>query len=153
MKVTKNHYVSFALGGFFFCLDQYFKYLAHTFPSIRAYLLDPWLGWEYLANPGIAFSVPFPNALLIIGTPLILIGLLAYMGQKKDRTLSHIYGTLLIFFGAISNLIDRIVYGITIDYIRILTTVMNLADIMIIIGTFLLLFGGSSTKKEEILTT
>jgi len=124
--------------------------MAHGHPSMTAYLIKPWLGWEYFANPGIAFSVPFPNAALIIGTPLILIGLLVYMGKKTRPTLYQILGTSLIFFGAVSNLIDRILFGITIDYFRVLTAVLNIADIMIVVGTLCILMGISSQPTPDI---
>src|SRR3989339_869476 len=147
MPLRKSYLLPLVTSGFFFCLDQILKYMAHSTATTPHYLIDPWLGWEYLANPGIAFSVPFPNAALIIGTPIILIGLLVYLGRKKHRTPSHLYGASLIFFGAVSNLIDRVLFSITIDYVRILTTVLNIADIMIVMGT-LLIIKGSATQTD-----
>ena len=41
---------------------------------------------------------------------------------------------MLVFTGALSNLIDRMVYGYTVDYFLILTGVINLADVMIVAG-------------------
>ena len=110
------------------------------------YLIRPWLGWEYFGNPGIAFSIPFPNILLIIGTPVVLLLLLSYVGKKATIVTDQVFfGASLIFFGAISNLIDRILFALTIDYIRIVTSVINIADCMIVIGTILLLV--RSTKN------
>ena len=43
---------------------------------------------------------------------------------------------ILIISGALSNFIDRILFGATIDYIRIFTGVINLADVMIVVGLF-----------------
>ena len=40
----------------------------------------------------------------------------------------------LIFFGALSNLIDRVMYSHTVDYFLILTAVINIADVMIAMG-------------------
>lgn len=54
-------------------------------------------------------------------------------------------GTLLAA-GAVSNLMDRVASGATVDYIRILTGVFNLADFYIVIGA-LLLFVNIRTVK------
>ncbi|EKD68045.1 MAG: hypothetical protein ACD_48C00098G0002 [uncultured bacterium] len=150
MPLRKSYLLPLLTGGFFFVLDQILKYISHTQQKEVWYLIKPWIGWEYFANPGIAFSIPFPNAVLIIGTPLILIALLTYIGGKKQRSPYHIYGSSLIFFGAISNLIDRVLFAITIDYIRILTTVLNIADIMIIVGTLCLIIGSSQQTLPDI---
>ncbi|MFA6486122.1 MAG: signal peptidase II [Candidatus Magasanikbacteria bacterium] len=48
----------------------------------------------------------------------------------------------LIFFGALSNLIDRVCFGYTVDYFFILTGYINLADVMIVVG-FILFFAHS----------
>ena len=44
-----------------------------------------------------------------------------------------------VLAGALSNLIDRIVYGHTVDYVLIFTGVINLADVMIV-GGFVVYF-------------
>lgn len=137
--VKKNHLLPLSIGGFLFVIDQGAKFLAYHYQSVQWYLVHPWLGWEYFANPGIAFSVPFPTPVLIIGTPLLLIGLLVYLSKKRPLTRRHFLGASLIFFGGLSNLVDRALLGITIDYIRIITAVINIADCMIVVGTLWLI--------------
>lgn len=127
------------IGGSFFLVDQYLKFVARTNQSLDWYIVEPWLGWEYYANPGIAFSIPVPNALLILVTPLILIGLLVFW-EKKKRPARLTMALLLIVAGAISNLIDRILFDATIDYLRLGTSVINLADVAILWGAVLVLF-------------
>jgi len=150
MSFRKSYVLPLLLSGFFFCLDQGLKYIAHSQQAFSWYIVKPWLGWEYFANPGIAFSVPFPNAALVIGTPLVLVGLLVYMGRHKSPSTLQVYGAMLIFLGAISNLIDRMLFQITIDYIRVITSVMNIADIMIIVGTLFIIFGNRSQKALDL---
>jgi len=146
MVFRKSYVLPLLLSGFFFALDQILKYVAHTGSTPPLYLIRPWLGWEYFGNLGIAFSIPFPNILLIIGTPVVLLLLLSYVGKKATIVTDQVFfGASLIFFGAISNLIDRILFALTIDYIRIVTSVINIADCMIVIGTILLLV--RSTKN------
>jgi lipoprotein signal peptidase len=46
-------------------------------------------------------------------------------------------GIGLIVAGAISNFVDRVLWGATIDYLRVLTGVINLADCVIVVGVVL----------------
>jgi signal peptidase II len=144
--MKQNHLrLYFLLSGFLFVLDQIFKYLAYQNQTFKIYLIKPWLGWEYFPNPGIAFGLPIPQPIILIITPLILVALIIWWKKNKKKT-NHFYlGVFLIFAGAISNFIDRVVFSITIDYFRVLTSVMNLADITIVIGAIFLL---SKSKKS-----
>lgn len=53
--------------------------------------------------------------------------------------LSSVASYLFILDGTLSNLIDRILYHHTIDYWRVFTAVINLADILIVVGFILLI--------------
>ncbi len=149
MKRKKNHVLLLLTSGFLFFVDQYLKQYARTHQEHHSYIIDPWLGWEYFANPGVAFSIPVPNALLIFATPLILIAIVVYVGKKNVITAHQLFGVFLIFFGAVSNLIDRILFEATIDYLRIITAVINIADIMILAGALLLLFRNKTVLKLD----
>lgn len=130
----------FLLSGFLFVLDQIFKYFAFHHQTFQFYILKPWLGWEYFPNPGIAFGLPVPQSIILILTPAILLALGFWWSKNKHKTNNFYLGVCFIFAGAISNLIDRIIFSITIDYLRIITSVMNLADITIVVGAILLLY-------------
>lgn len=129
-----------ASGLFFCCLDQGLKFWARTHQTFSWYLWRPWLGWEYFANPGIAFGIPLPNSLIVIITPLILLYLAHLLLAKKICSPYAVLGIILIMFGAISNWLDRVVFGITIDYVRVATSVLNIADLMIGLGALLIVF-------------
>jgi len=145
--MKSNHLkIYFLLSGFLFVLDQILKYLAFHHQNFKFYILKTWLGWEYFPNPGIAFSLPVPQVAILLLTPLILIALAYWWYKNKHKTNNFYLGVCLIFAGAISNLIDRVFFSITIDYFRVLTSVMNLADITIVIGAILLL---SKTNKKK----
>ncbi len=137
----------FAISGLFLLLDQLLKYIARTNPENTWYLIKPWVGWEYFENPGIAFSLPVPNLLILLITPLILFFLLRTLLNKRTLTITVIYSLSLIIGGAISNFIDRVLFGITVDYLRLFTSVFNLADLMILTGTILILF---ATKRPSL---
>jgi len=126
------------VGGFFLCLDQILKYFARVNPDFTYYIWKPWFGWELFLNKGIAFSLPFPNWLIILITPVLLLLLFAWSREKK-RGQWFQFGVCLIVAGAISNFVDRVLWGATVDYLRVLTGVINLADCMIVIGAVFLL--------------
>ena len=131
------------ISGFLLFVDQLLKYFARLNPETTYYLWRPWLGWEYFANTGIAFSLPVPNWLVIIFTPFILLGLILWFTKilKKQNANCYLLSAIfLILAGALSNYIDRVIFGVTIDYLRVLTGVINLADLMILGGVLLLLF-------------
>lgn len=148
---TKQRRISLFIGtcGVFLLLDQYAKHWALANQDISLYLIKPWLGWEFFANPGITFGIPVPNALLILITPLILLFLAKLLVKEyKKRPALFSFALILIINGAISNYIDRVLYSITIDYIRIITSVINIADVMIIAGALLLLFSQNKYYKK-----
>lgn len=137
----------FLLGGSFFLFDRIFKHLAFTSQEFSKYLINPWLGWEYFANPGVAFGIPLPWFASLISTPIILGFVFWYVQKRGVQNTKILFGVTLIVFGALSNLIDRAVFHITIDYIRLLTAVINLADIMIVLGAICLFYEEWKHKK------
>ncbi len=137
----------FTLVGLFFIIDRILKYIAQNNTDFTYYIIKPWLGWEYFANSGVAFSIPIPQSFLILFTPIILLLLFVYYTKKSRKTLSCTCAILLITCGALSNFIDRMLLGITIDYFRIITSIFNIADVMIIVGAGLLIIEEYKNKK------
>lgn len=149
MVVLKPYIYPVAGSGVLFCVDQIAKYIAHTHQVFRWYIIQPWLGWEYFENTGIAFSLPFPQLVLIGITPLILLWFFIVLRKHIKKQPILLFSLSLIFLGATSNLIDRMLFGITIDYIRIATAILNIADIMIATGVGLIIINEWRTKKEN----
>lgn len=148
-KIQKKSYqIAIGISGIFLLLDQLSKYLAYTNQSFSAYLIDPWLGWEYLANRGVAFSLPISNNFLVAATPIILLILFVLLAQKKNKTHHYRIAVALLLVGAVSNYIDRVLFGITIDYLRVITAVFNFADVMILTGATGVLIEESQMKKH-----
>jgi len=104
---------------------------------------DQWLKIEavrekkFQPNFGLAFSWPFPLNIITIFSFLILI-IIAYLlikALRKKRDINLLWlGGALIFTGALSNLVDRLVYGYVIDYLNFYYWYNNLADIVIAVG-------------------
>jgi signal peptidase II len=127
------------VSGFFLLLDQSLKYVARTSPDYTWYVIKPWLGWEYFQNSGIAFSLPVPNWLILLVTPFVLFALCILLQKVIHKSLPQSTGLIFIMAGAVSNYIDRVLFGVTIDYVRLLTAVINLGDVLIVGGLLLLL--------------
>ena len=142
------------LSIFFIFTDQMAKYI------IR------FSGGFYICNKGIAFGIIFPHWLIYIfilsavcfGMWLIFNFQVSSLANNflifnkvfnsKNRT--SIYALILIFSGAISNLIDRLCYGCVIDFIDLkIWPVFNLADIFICLGGFLLIFNLTNSSKKS----
>ncbi|MBT3817249.1 MAG: signal peptidase II [Candidatus Magasanikbacteria bacterium] len=141
--------ITIFISGIFFILDQISKYIARTYPDATFYLVKPWIGWEYFKNDGIAFGIPIPQIFLLLVTPIILIFFIHSL-KKRKKSIHCLYGMGAVVAGAISNFIDRLLFHTTIDYIRVGTSILNIADIMIVLGAGLLIIcelKNTKTKK------
>ena len=99
----------------------------------------------FAKNTGVAFSFLEGHVPIItIMTILVIIVILKYIQNttlNKLETISY----SLVLGGAIGNLIDRIIFGYVIDFLDFNIfgysfPIFNLADTMIVIGIFTLLF-------------
>ncbi|WP_233709982.1 MULTISPECIES: signal peptidase II [unclassified Helicobacter] len=131
-----------------FILDQVVKYLFFYYAGG----IDGMVLWEnkiislvLVFNKGIAFSF-----LSFLGIYLKYLQVLAIciatflLWRQKGFFLQNTLAFGLIFAGGCSNLLDRFVYGGVVDYIYwhyyFEFAVFNLADVMIDLGIFLLLY-------------
>jgi len=137
------------ISGFFLLIDQLLKFLARTNSTNTGYIWKPWLGWEYFENIGIAFGLPLPQIITLIVSPIIILGIIIWWIKKIQETFLFYLGNALIIGGALSNLIDRILFSITIDYFRFFTSVINIADIMIVTGVVLLASNEINKKSKH----
>lgn len=138
-----------SLSGVFLFLDRVLKWIAVTAID-REFLLSKNFGWDPFLNEGIAFGIRVPQLIVVLLT-LIIIGAVLYFYYLNEKAAQNkgdkkiLLGLALILSGALSNLFDRLAYDYTIDYIRVFTGVINLADIFIVLG-FVLYF--SSLNQE-----
>lgn len=115
--------------------DAVMKTMASSLPQTTA---NPVIGFALHKNPGIVFDIPVP---LVILAPLslVIIGVFAFIGGRSHQSLARV-GAYVAILGAANNLIDRLVNGFTTDYIILFgTSAINLSDILIVIGTLLLI--------------
>jgi len=145
--IKKIHLFEIFIGGFFLFLDQFVKHFFLTHQTFSFYIFKPWLGLEYFENPGIAFGIPLPNVIVLVFTPLVILLILLLL-FKPDLPMKRALALCLILGGAVSNFTDRIFFDFTVDYIRVLTSILNIADIMIVLGAFLIIQEELSQQKS-----
>jgi lipoprotein signal peptidase len=137
----------FLVSGFFLSLDRLFKYQSlHDWSVIH--LLHRFLGWQPSLNAGLAFSLPMPAIITIILT-IPIIAVMAYLFYKNIHHFPLNLALILIVFGALSNLFDRLIYRHTVDYFLVLTAILNIADLMITAGFILYLLSIKKPKQLQ----
>lgn len=143
-----------------FLVDRSLKFLALNFTYPQSMFKGLFI---FKKNTGIAFNFNLPFVpseaqgfviyLLVIVILIFLISInVKYLNEKKYQF--H-FLTLLIVVGASSNLLDRLRFGFVIDYINLkFWPVFNLADVMIVAGVGLWLWGLSrkfqASQKSKI---
>lgn len=133
---------------FFFIVDRVLKILALN--GIKKDIF--FINFSVFKNPYIAFSLPLSGLLFYIFLGIVLIFVISNLiTSYQERKITAVFSLSLIIVGAVSNILDRILYGAVIDYVDIsFLFAFNLADVMIVVGVLILLAKnllGSSTPK------
>ena len=118
--------------------DQAAKYI---------FLKTPVLSEGVFLNQNFAWGIPISNN-MTLGLMLLAVVILVFaVMRSKSRAFTPL---LLILAGAISNIIDRIVYKGVVDYIFVpWGGIINLADVMIFVGVVLLILESQTGKKNN----
>jgi signal peptidase II len=131
--------------------DEWLKYLALERLPSEGDLLNPGpIEFAIHQNYGIAFNIPFKMPIIIVVSLIIGIALLRSSWKNRAAHPNITFSSLMIVFGAMGNLYDRIVYGFTVDYIILFgTSAINLSDCIIIAGAVLLLLASRKQNKQQ----
>ncbi|MCD6227946.1 MAG: signal peptidase II [Candidatus Omnitrophota bacterium] len=136
--------VSFCTFLLDFLLKSYLKDLGHT--SIP--LIKNILHITIVFNRGAVFGI-FPNKgnLLVYLSFAFIVLFLVFIRREKMETFLIKFAYGLVLGGALSNFLDRILYGYVIDYIDIrIWPVFNLSDLCISTGVALIIFNSFRSK-------
>jgi len=114
------------------------------------------LAYNHGAFLGVGSSFPevLRNGLFSLGVAGMLIVLLGYILFSKSASPSSILAYALLLAGGLGNLIDRLIYGgYVVDFINIgigpiRTGVFNVADVIVVAGTLMLLIGTPRANKR-----
>ncbi len=86
--------------------------MAHSIP-----LVGDWLRLTFTENPGMAFGITFgPPGTVTILSVIATCGVAAYIYLVRNAYAPFRWSLGLIFGGAIGNVIDRVFYGVLLDY-------------------------------------
>ena len=148
-----------AIGATISC-DRVTKHVAATTLAEepgRSFLADTFR-LEYAENTGafLGLGADWPlgvrTAVLAVGNGLLLVALavLAVRGRWPRRAL---LGAALFIAGGASNLLDRIAYGMVIDFMNVgvgslRTGIFNVADIAIMLGAGILMLEGYRSDRH-----
>lgn len=123
-----------------FLFDRLTRTLAfHS--GIKA-LIPGFLESKPTLNPGVAFGIQLPSwALWLILAILILLVAAVIRETQRTQRMEQFLAAGLIFAGAISNILDRLRYGMVRDFLHFSfwPTIGNLGDLMITFGAIGLL--------------
>ena len=100
-----------------------------------------WFYLELVLNRGAIWGINL-NQLVIIGGTIVILGLLTLYYFRHFRTVYLInrFGFLLVFAGALANLIDRLFRGRVVDWLHLSSwPAFNLADLFLIGGVIWIL--------------
>jgi signal peptidase II len=103
---------------------------------------------------GNSLPTPLRITLLSVFPALIMIYGLYFLFTKRSLSWITILGLCFIIGGGIGNLYDRIVYGsvtdfLHMDFVIFRTGIFNMADVSIMIGTFLILLHALLKQRFE----
>lgn len=135
----------------FIIIDQILKVLC----ARDLMLIDGVLKFSNIQNTGGAFGIFNSNIIMMIILNIILIVLMIrFILIRREYMNRKVYiGLLFLIAGGISNLIDRIFRGYVVDYIDFTQVVnfpvFNLADIVLVVGWFLLIIGILKDIRKE----
>lgn len=126
-------------------LDQVSKHLITHFMDLYQSIpvIDGFFDIHYVTNTGGAWSMLSGHTwLLTLISVLMVAGLIFYMTRTRHACMR--LGISLIVGGAIGNMIDRVFAGAVVDFLDFIIfgydfPVFNLADILVVCGTGLLI--------------
>lgn len=137
------------LAPVFFVIDQWCKWrILNSDTTTSSYFI----GIERLHNTHLFIWLPVPTWGLLVLTGMVFFAATATLVYTRGRrNATQTAALCLILWGGASNLIDRVRFDATIDYLRIIGVVANIADFLIIAG-ILMLFLWPRTFSNSVAT-
>lgn len=135
----------------FFIIDRVLKIKVLNI-SEEISIFNDFFYFSLTKNYFISFSIPISGPILdlfiVLITSVLLFYIIFLILNKKDEKKETIL-LLFVFFGALSNVIDRLKFGFVIDYLEIKNfSAFNLADIMISFACFFLIVRNLKLEKN-----
>ena len=136
--MKKKYFMIFVIGIIIILIDQIAKVLV-IYKNID--IIPNLLSLSYTENRGGAFGICENNTILIFSIILIIAIIIFLIKERKKMKL--FIPCILILSGSFGNLIDRVLRGYVIDFIKINILnfpCFNIADIAIVLGIIWLIY-------------
>ncbi|MHB0915477.1 MAG: signal peptidase II [Thermoleophilia bacterium] len=130
------------LFAFLLSADQYAKYLVRSqmYP-LETIDIFAFVRLQYVRNRGIAFGLLDGYASVIIPVGIVIVVMIVIVAMMVRDRQGVTWPLALLLAGSVGNLIDRLLFGSVIDYIRLPHwPAFNLADIFIVFGVTILTY-------------
>lgn len=145
------------LSLMFLVIDEISKLLVVKFlvPGDIVTVIDGFFYIVYTNNTGAAFSILLGKRIFLIVVALIIIGFLFFYIKKNSVSKKiDVIAFSFIIGGSLGNLFDRIVRGYVVDFLSIRFgnynfPIFNIADTLIVVGVFLLLFSKGGCNNDN----
>jgi signal peptidase II len=125
-----------------FILDRLMKYWTVSQLMTKSIIVIPdILHFVYVPNPNLLYILNLPVwvTTIIVGGVMVALLFILRSSWRAGRTL-EVIGMSSMLFGALSNIVDRLLYGSVVDMISVpFWSTFNIADIMIVVGALLVL--------------
>ena len=161
----KNKYVFlFFVSGVLVIMDQYSKLMVslHIPLNYSVKVVEGFFSLTHIRNSGVAFGLfasqqsEYKALMFVSISTIAIIAILVIFHQTPKEKKMVQMGLVLIFSGAIGNLIDRVLHGEVIDFVDFFINrhhfpAFNIADSCITIGVTLMvidLFCGDASSKS-----
>lgn len=144
-----KHQVLFAsvVGICLFVADRFLKGMVTPLPSGTVLFSFGPFGIEKLLNRNLFVWIPTQGTVMLALSGIVFaclsVALIYFLFKKIVPIAAPLF---LIWFGGLSNLLDRISFSSTIDYIKIGGLIGNIADFLVILGLIWLF---SACKKQK----
>lgn len=162
MKLSRTAFIVILIV-FNIAIDQISKIIvrAQVIPGSETDILGDYFTLHNVENTGafLGMGSDFNPTLKLILLLLLPIGVLGYVIyyilKNKGLDRFSLIGFCCVIGGGIANVYDRIVYGSVTDFFHIdlggvfRTGIFNVADMSVMFGMGLLLYGGFKTNKKE----
>lgn len=130
-------------------IDQLTKVLAVRYlkDSVSIPIIENFLGLSYVENYGAGFGIlQNKKFFLVFITGIVILGMIYFLYRNYNRMNTVVkIALMLLISGSIGNIIDRIRLSYVVDFISVRFPfgynfpVFNVADILVVIGTTLLM--------------
>ena len=132
-----------------FALDRILK--AAALQGLSFSLVGDSVRFVLFRNGGIAFSLPASGPIVWAASLLIIgaVGASAWRDWRLGER-GHFAAYTMFFLGAVSNLVDRVAWGFTDDYLMFFgRSAVNLADGMILLGAIWLALARPKPSQQN----